>query len=76
MTEARHQSAVERFGRYVEITPVVMDGEPDAQNVFLMSSNQRFCISPDGCENLEVAEWTRDMLCVALSKIVDDERAR
>ncbi len=74
MTEQRHQSAVDRFGKYVEIKPVVMLGEPDAHHVSLVSTNQSFCVSPDGCKTLERAEWMRDMLCVALSKIVDDER--
>src|SRR4051794_22931682 len=55
--------------RYVEIAPVVQDGFPDAHHVFLHVTNQRFCVTPYACETKEDAEWTRDMLCVALAKI-------
>lgn len=60
--------------KYVEIAPVVMDGFPDAHNVFLKVTNQRFQVTPWGCETKENAEWTRDMLCIALAKIVADSR--
>lgn len=60
--------------KYVEIQPVVMEGFPDAHNVFLKATNQRFCISQYGCETKDKAEWLRDMLCVALAKIVVDSR--
>jgi hypothetical protein len=58
--------------RYVDIRPVVMEGFPDAHHVFLQVTNQSFCVSPHGCETKEMAEWMRDMLCVALAKIVAD----
>jgi hypothetical protein len=58
--------------KYVEIRPVVMKGYPDAHNVFLKVTNQIFCVTPYACETKEEAEWTRDMLCVALAKIVSD----
>lgn len=58
--------------KYVEIQPVVMEGYPDAHNVFLKVTSQRFQVSPYGCETREHAEWTRDMLCVALAKVVAD----
>jgi hypothetical protein len=58
--------------KYVEIKPAVMDGFPDAHNVFLKVTNQSFCVSPYGCESKAHAEWMRDMLCVALAKIVAD----
>ena len=58
--------------KYVEIRPVVMEGSPDAHNVFLKVTNQSFCVSHYGCETKEDAEWMRDMLCVALAKIVAD----
>jgi len=61
--------------KYVEIQPVVMDGYPDAHNVYLKVTNQRFQVSPYGCETREHAEWTRDMLCVALAKIVADAQS-
>ncbi len=62
--------------RYVAIEPVVVEGEPDARNVFLQIGNQRFCIGPFACETLEEAEWMRDMLCVALDKLVRDHSVR
>lgn len=58
--------------KWVLIHPVVMEGWPDAHNVFLQVTNQRFCVTPHGCQTKEEAEWTRDMLCVALAKIVAD----
>jgi hypothetical protein len=61
--------------KYVEIRPVVMEGSPDAHNVFLKVTNQSFCVTPYGCETKEDAEWSRDMLCVALEKIVADAGA-
>lgn len=58
--------------KYVEIRPTAMEGSPDAHNVFLKVTNQEFCVSKYACETKEEAEWTRDMLCVALAKIVAD----
>lgn len=58
--------------KYVTIAPVVVEGSPDAHNVFLQVTNQRFCVTPYACDTKEDAEWTRDMLCVALAKIVAD----
>ena len=58
--------------KYVEIRPVIMEGSPDAHNVFLKVTNQSFRVTPYGCDTKEEAEWTRDMLCVALAKIVAD----
>ena len=59
--------------RYTDIQPVVMEGFPDAHHVFLQVTNQRFCVSPHGCEMKEEAEWMREMLCVALAKVVADQ---
>lgn len=61
--------------KYVTISPVVMDGHPDAHNVFLQVGNQRFTVSQYGCETKDEAEWMRDMLCVALAKVVADANA-
>lgn len=58
--------------KYVEIRPVTIEGHPDAHNVFLKVTNQSFRVTPYGCETKEEAEWTRDMLCVALGKVVSD----
>jgi hypothetical protein len=60
--------------KYVEIQPVVMEDCPDAHRVYLKVTNQRFQVTPYGCETREEAEWVRDMLCIALAKIVADSR--
>lgn len=62
--------------RYVTITPVVIEDWPDAHHVFLQVTNQRFCVTPDGCETKEEAEWTRDMLCVALDQVVREQTTK
>lgn len=62
--------------KYTEIKPLVMEGFPDAHHVFLKVTNQRFCVTPHGCETKEEAEWTRDMLCVALTQVVTDAAGR
>ena len=60
------------MGKYVIIKPVVMKGCPDAHHVFLQVANQRFCVSPYGCETKEDALLLRDMLCIALAKVASD----
>lgn len=59
--------------KYTEIKPVVVEGFPDARTVWLKVTNQSFCINHYS-ETLEDAEWMRDMLCVALAKVVSDSR--
>lgn len=59
--------------KYVEILPCVVEGEPDARIVRLKVGNQSFNIN-DHCEDLAHAEWMRDMLCIALAKIVADRK--
>lgn len=59
--------------RYTEIKPVVVEGFPDAHMVWLKVTNQSFCLSQYS-DTKEDAEWTRDMLCVALAKIVIDSQ--
>lgn len=66
------QRAAKDMERYTDIQPVVMDGFPDAHHVFLQITNQRFCVTPHGCETKEDAEWMRDQLCVALLKVAND----
>lgn len=61
--------------KYTDIQPVVMEGFPDAHHVFLQVTNQRFCVTPHGCDTKEDAEWMRDQLCVALEKILRDQVA-
>ena len=41
--------------KYVEIRPVVIEGQPDAHNVFLKVTNQSFCVTPYGCETKDEA---------------------
>jgi hypothetical protein len=60
--------------RYVAIEPTVDEEFPDAQNVYLRVGNQRFCVTKHACETKAAAEWTRDMLCIALAKIAADNR--
>lgn len=55
--------------KYTDIRPVVVDGSPDAHNLFLRVGSQRFCVEPYECTR-EEAEWLRDQLCAALGKIV------
>lgn len=62
----------ERMRQYTDIAPVVVEDSPDAHNVFLQVTNQRFCVTPYACETKEEAEWVRDQLCVALEKIAQD----
>lgn len=62
----------EKLKTYIDIQPCVVEGEPDAHNVFLQVTNQRFCVTPYASETKEMAEWMRDMLCVALEKIVTE----
>jgi hypothetical protein len=58
--------------RYTSIAPVIIEDWPDAHHVFFHATNQRFCVTPHGCETKEEAEWMREQLCVALGKVVTD----
>ena len=64
---------MEKFKAYTLILPVVVEGSPDAYNVFLQSTNQRFCVTPYACDTREDAEWMQEQLCMALEKIVNDQ---
>jgi len=59
--------------KYVEIKTVVVEGFPDARTVWLKVTNQSFVIN-HYCDDEESAEWLRDMLCVALAKVVADAK--
>lgn len=59
--------------KYVEVRPVVVEGEPDAHSVNLVVGNQGFMIGPYAAETKEEAMWLRDMLCIALDRIVQDQ---
>jgi hypothetical protein len=56
--------------QFTEIKPCVVEGEPDAHNVFLKVGSQSFCVTSFACETKADAEWTRDQLCTALENIV------
>ncbi len=58
--------------RYVEIRPVLVRDWPDAHLVFMKIGNQQFQIG-DALETKEEAEWSRDMLCIALDRISRDQ---
>lgn len=58
--------------KYVEIKDVVVEGEPEAKTVWLKVGGQSFRIN-DYSEDQHHAEWLRDMLCIALAKIVAGE---
>lgn len=61
-----------KIEKYTDIKPVVIEDWPDAHHVFLQVTNQRFCVTPHACETKDEAEFKRDMLCVAIEKIVRD----
>ena len=73
MTEPRHQAAVDKYGQYVEIKPIIVRDEPDAHIVALKVNQQSFRLDCSQ-ENLEHAEWMRDMLCVAIAVIVEEAK--
>jgi uncharacterized protein DUF1778 len=54
--------------RYVEIKPC--SSTTDEHRVMLVVEQQSFEIGPYPSEDKEHAEWLRDMLCVALAKLV------
>jgi hypothetical protein len=60
--------------KYTSIRPVVMKGSPDAHNVFLIVGGQAFKVTPFACDTKCDAEWMQDQLCMALAKIVENER--
>ncbi len=66
-------SALKGVRKYVKLQPVVMEGYPDAHNVLLQVGGQQFCVTKNACDTKEEAEWTRDMLCIALANIVRKE---
>jgi hypothetical protein len=58
--------------RYTDITPCVVKGYPDAHVLWLKIGNQSFTLSAGGqdyFDTKEEAEWTRDMLCIALDRL-------
>ena len=55
------------YERYTKHQPVLIEGEPDAQTVWLRVGVQSFCVGE--AENEEHAIWRRLMLAKALTKI-------
>lgn len=60
----------EKLRKFIEVKPVVVEGEPDAHNVILRVTNQSFNVTPYACDTKEDAEWVADQLCVALERLV------
>lgn len=57
--------------KYVAIKPVITeDGE--RYRVYLKVPNQEFAVGQFPCDDMVEAKWMRDMLCIALAKIVKD----
>lgn len=67
--DAQPSVAAEALKSFVNISPIVMEGFPDAHKVTFDVDSQHFDIAPDGCETKEDAEWMRDMFLRALSKV-------
>jgi hypothetical protein len=55
---------------YTHISPCVIEDMPDAHSAWLTVGAQGFCVTPQGCETAEEAEWMRVMLAKALATIV------
>ena len=56
--------------KYTSFKPIVCEGEPDAKSVYLDVGVQHFKVAD--AEDTNHAEWYRDMLAKALSKIVEE----
>ena len=67
--EARTTRRNPEMERFTEIKPIIVEGLPDARTVWLKVDHQSFCIN-DYSEDTDHAEWTRDMLCIALARMV------
>lgn len=58
--------------RFTDIRPVVVEGHPDAHLLLLKVGNQQFQLSNGVSEFFDTraeAEWSRDMLCIALDRL-------
>lgn len=60
--------------KYTEIRSVVINGAPDAHNVYLKIDHQSFCVTKQACDDREEAEWFRNQLCIALARMVAAEQ--
>lgn len=59
--------------KYVKIQPVITeDGEQYAIDLHI--DNQRFRVGEYPEETLQGAEWMRDMVCIALAKLVAEHQ--
>lgn len=76
MDQGKILPTVHEMEKYTEIKPCVVEGSPDAHNVFLKVTNQSFFVGTYACDTRGEAEWFRDQLCVALAKIVADNQPR
>src|SRR5262245_34366536 len=57
--------------KYTYIRPVITE-EGEQYRICLKVDNQEFAIGQYPCVNTSEAEWMRDMLCIALAKIVKE----
>lgn len=58
--------------KYTVATPCVVEGDPDAHNVWLKVGVQGFCVTPHAVEDLESAELCRKQLAQAICGIIAD----
>lgn len=56
--------------QFIKIKSCVVEGEPDARNVFLEIGNQSFCVTSYACENEEETKWFADRLFDALTNLI------
>lgn len=60
------------FDKFIEIRPIAVKGEPEAHSVYFKVGVQKFCISPQSCENKEHAEWFAGMFKKALANMLQE----
>lgn len=70
ITEARVSDLKQK---YTLSSPVVVQDEPDAHNVYLQVGNQRFCVTPMHCESIEETNHMQTMLANALAALLAAE---
>ena len=66
----------DRLDKFVNISDVVVKGEPDACKVTFDVGSQHFDVTGVYFENKEEAEWMRSMFLKALSAVVEEVRGK
>ena len=59
---------------YTRSQPCAMQDFPDARTVWLDVGSQHFCITPDGVEDKDQAEFLRRMLAEALVTLINEQK--